>query len=256
VNRGVHPAAAEGFEREAEAYERGRPSYPAAATSFLIRTLDIGPGRVVADVAAGTGKLTAALAATGADTIAIEPVASMRAVLARSLPSARVIDGTAERSGLADSSLDAACVAQAFHWFDGALAVAEFARVLRPGGRLGIVFNVRDESDPIQAGLELIWEPHRGDTPTHRFGAWRQAFDGTATFTPLVLRSFPNEQHVTIDELVDRVVSVSFIATLDARERARVADQVRELAGDRSTITLRYRTDVFWTERISGRRAP
>ena len=252
----VHPAAAEGFDREAEAYDRGRPGYPDDAAAFLLETLGMRPGRVVADVAAGTGKLTRMLVASGADVIAIEPVRAMRDILARSLPTARVLDGTAERSGLPDESLDAVGVAQAFHWFDGEAAVAELARILRPTGRLAIVFNVRDESDPDQAALASIWEPHRGDTPTHRFGAWKRAFARTEAFVPLAERSFTHAQHVTVDELVDRVISVSFIARLESREREDVARQVRELGAGRASIALPYRTDVFWTERISARRAP
>ena len=245
----VHHAAARGFDLQADAYDRGRPGYPAEAIAFVIETLRIGPGATVVDLAAGTGKLTRELVPTGAELIAIEPVAGMREVLSRSLPDVLVTDGTAESLPLDDASVDGVVVAQAFHWFDGPRALAELARVLRPGGRLAVVFNVRDERDPVQAALERVWEPYRGDTPTHRTGAWQRAFEPADRFTPLVHRAFANDQRVSADQLVDRVVSVSFIATLDEAQRAAVEAEVRTLLADEAEVVLPYRTDVFWTER-------
>lgn len=249
----VHQAAARGFDLQADAYDRGRPGYPAEAIAFVIETLGIGPGATVVDLAAGTGKLTRELVPTGAELIAIEPVAGMREVLSRSLPDVLVTDGTAESLPLDDASVDGVVVAQAFHWFDGPRALAELARVLRPGGRLAVVFNVRDERDRVQAALERVWEPYRGDTPTHRTGAWQRAFEPADRFTPLVHRAFANDQRVSADQLVDRVVSVSFIATLDEARRAAIEAEVRTLLADDAEVVLPYRTDVFWTERASGR---
>ena len=215
----------------------------------MIETLRIGPGATVVDLAAGTGKLTRELVPTGAELIAIEPVAGMREVLSRSLPDVLVTDGTAESLPLDDASVDGVVVAQAFHWFDGPRALAELARVLRPGGRLAVVFNVRDERDRVQAALERVWEPYRGDTPTHRTGAWQRAFEPADRFTPLAHRAFGNDQRVSVDQLVDRVVSVSFIATLDDAQRAAIEAEVRTLLADDAEVVLPYRTDVFWTER-------
>lgn len=245
----VHHAAARGFDRQADAYDRGRPGYPAEAIEFVIETLRIGPDATIVDLAAGTGKITRDLVPTGAELIAIEPVAGMREVLSRSLPDVRVADGTAESLPLDDASVDGVVVAQAFHWFDGPRALAELARVLRPGGRLAVVFNVRDERDPVQAALERVWEPYRGDTPTHRTGAWQRAFEPAEPFTPLAHGAFRNEQRVSSDQLVDRVVSVSFIATLDGAQRAAVEAEVRSLLADEAEVVLPYSTDVFWTER-------
>jgi SAM-dependent methyltransferase len=249
----VHHAAALGFDRQADAYDRGRPGYPAEAIAFVVETLGIGHGAAIVDLAAGTGKLTRELVATGAEVIAIEPVAGMRQVLTRSLPDVRpdirVADGTAESLPLDDASVDGVVVAQAFHWFDGPRALAELARVLRPGGRLAVMFNVRDERDRVQAALERIWEPHRGDTPTHRTGAWQRAFEPANRFGPLRHQAFGNDQRVSADQLVDRVVSVSFIATLDEAGRAAVEAEVRTLLADEDEVVLPYRTDVFWTER-------
>ena len=138
----IHDTAARGFPLATQAYEQGRPTYPSAAAARLERELGLRSGRVVLDLAAGTGKLTALLVGTRATVIAVEPVAEMRAALERALPSVTAYPGTAEAIPLDDSSVDAVTVGQAFHWFRGDEALAEIHRVLRPGGGLGIVFNV------------------------------------------------------------------------------------------------------------------
>jgi SAM-dependent methyltransferase len=245
----VHPAAAHGFDVTAGAYERGRPDYPEDAVEFLCDRLRIAPGRTVLDLAAGSGKLTRALLPTGASLIGVEPVAGMREALQASLPAIAVLDGTAEAIPLDDGSVDVVVVGQAFHWFDGERAIPEIARVLRPRGGLAIVFNVRDEDDPMQAALSEIWEPHRGDTPTHRTVSWRDAFMEQEVFTPLEHRAFRHEQRVDREQLVDRVGSVSFIAILAPSERERVAEQVRSLVPDGEVVSLPYRTDVYVADR-------
>ena len=143
----VHKAAQQGFEKEAQAYARGRPDYPAALSAWLAQALGLGPGREVADVGAGTGKFTALLATTGATVVGVEPVDAMRAKIdALQLPTVRAMAGTAQAIPLSAATLDAVVCAQAFHWFATRDALDEFHRVLRPGGKLGLVWNVRDES--------------------------------------------------------------------------------------------------------------
>src|SRR5690349_24104856 len=127
----IHRAASTGFALSAAAYERGRPGYPPAALAWLSERLRLGSGRAVVDLAAGTGKLTRPLADTGAEVVAVEPVAEMRARIGPA--AARAHDGTAEAMPLPDASADAVTVGQAFHWFDGPVALAEIHRVLRPG---------------------------------------------------------------------------------------------------------------------------
>ena len=139
----VHAIARAGFGAEAEAYDRARPSYPPDALRWLTGNLGIRPGRRVADLAAGTGKLTALLAPAGADLVAVEPVGAMLARLRARLPGLPALSAVAEALPFAPDSLDAVVVAQAFHWFDADRALAELARVVRPGGRLGLVWNAR-----------------------------------------------------------------------------------------------------------------
>jgi SAM-dependent methyltransferase len=219
----IHPSAAVGFARVAEAYERGRPDYPPEAIAWLAGELDLRAGRTVVDLAAGTGKLTRPLAALGCAVIAIEPVAEMRAAIG---PGVRALAGTAEAIPLPDRSADAVTVGQAFHWFDGERALREIDRVLRPGGALALVWNRRTLEAPIHAKIEEIVAPHRGSAPAHRSNAWRAAFAGVE----LLEREFAFTQRLDADGLADRVGSTSFIAALDEPVRADVLAHTRELA--------------------------
>ena len=192
--------SAEHFGSAAEVYERGRPGYRSEVVAYIADTLDLRPGRVVVDLAAGTGKLTRELVPTGADVIAVEPVAGMRDQLTAVLPGVDVRDGTAEAMPLADGAADAVTVAQAFHWFRGDEALAEISRVLRPGGRLLLAWNRRDLNDPLNGAISELVEEHRGDTPAHATGKWREVFSRTELFGPLHEVQLPGtEQWVDAD---------------------------------------------------------
>ena len=231
----LHPATL-GFQLAADAYERGRPDYPAAAIEWLVERLDLRPGRTVVDLAAGTGKLTRLLVPSGAEVIAIEPIAEMRA----KIEDAHVLEGTAEAIPLADESADAVTVAQAFHWFRAEEALAEIRRVLRPGGGLAVVWNVRDESDPIHAAASAIMRPLEAKAPRRGKRNWRDEIDASETAT------FEHEQFVDEDAFVERFTSVSFVAAAPAEVRAGVEEQLRVLARDAGTrIRLPYVTEIY-----------
>ena len=252
----IHRAAAVGFSAGADAYERGRPDFPAEAVAFLAETLDLRPGRTLLDLGAGTGKLTRMLVPTGARVLGLEPVEAMRGGLARLVPEALPLGGVAEALPLRDGTVDAAVAAQAFHWFDAHAAVAELHRVLVPNGPVGLVWNVRDERTPWVAEMTRLIEPHGGDTPTQRHGAWRVAFEESDLFSPLELGTFTHEQRLTVEGAVDRVLSISFIAELDDDARRDVTDAVRRLLATdpetrgRDEVVLPYRTDVWWCRRL------
>jgi SAM-dependent methyltransferase len=233
----VHRAAATGFARSVEAYERGRPDYPPDAIAYLQRELDLRRGRTVVDLAAGSGKLTRQLVPLGCEVIAVEPVDEMRAAIGASI---RTLKGTAEAIPLPDASADAVTVAQAFHWFDGPKALAEIARVLRPGGTLGLVWNRRPiESSPLHAAISEIINPYRDDAPAHATGAWRDAFASGE----LTEWTHAWCQRMDADALADRVGSTSFVAALDDAERERVLARVRALAAD-GPVDLPYVCEV------------
>jgi SAM-dependent methyltransferase len=240
--------SAAGYARSVAAYQRGRPGYPHAAVDFLAAMLRLGPGRTVVDLAAGTGKLTRPLIATGAEVVAVEPVAEMRAVLPAG---ARAVDGTAEAIPLAKESADAVVVAQAFHWFDGDAALAEIHRVLRPGCALALVWNRRRMDEPVNRAIEELIAPHRGRPSALHTGAWRVALERTELFGPLEERAFPNEQFLDPDGLVDRIASVSFIAALDEKERTKVLSAARAISGP-AGVTIRQDTEVQVADRLES----
>ncbi|HUJ77625.1 MAG TPA: class I SAM-dependent methyltransferase [Thermoplasmata archaeon] len=261
----LHPSV-RGFDRAAPAYERGRPDYPASAVAWLARVLGLHRGATVVDLACGTGKLTRALRPTGAAIVAVEPIPGMRAEFVRAVPGIPVVPGTAESIPLPDDFADAVLVAQAFHWFRPGPAVREIARVLRPRGGVGIVWNTRDDRAPVSHGISQIVDRYRRGTPPgpgivrrtpdRRSERWRSAFDRPdGPFLPLRHRTFDHVQRLDAKTLVDRVLSVSYIAIQSAPERRRIACEVRALlpAGRSGrpvgALRLPYRTDVYWTRR-------
>ncbi len=257
MTHAIHPTAELGFTLGADAYERGRPSYPPGAVAAIAEALGLGAGRTLLELGAGTGRLTSLLAPTGARLLAVEPVAAMRARLLDAVPGVEAVGGTAEAIALPNASVDAIAVAQAFHWFDAVRALSEMHRVLRPGGRAALVFNRRDESVPwVRAMGEAI---HRlsGDAPQVAAGDWREALGLSALFGPWQALSFRHVQRLTPDGVLDRAASVSYVAAAEPARRAAVLEEVRAaLAADPATagaaeVELPYETEVLWAERLS-----
>ncbi|HTP19811.1 MAG TPA: methyltransferase domain-containing protein [Solirubrobacteraceae bacterium] len=246
----IRDEAARGFQHGAEAYERGRPGYPPEAVKWLWRELRLGPGRTVLDVAAGTGKLTRELVPSGAAVVAVEPVAGMMAVLEQVVPGATALSGTAEALPLSDQSVDAITVAQAFHWFDGPAAVVEFHRVLRPGGRFGLIWNRRNVDEPIHRAVREIIEPYHRDSPSHYRGEWRRPVEDGGLFAAASHIEVPSEQVLGADSFVDRFNSISYIAALPEAERASVTERLRAVASQAGEpIRLGYTTEAYVYDR-------
>ncbi len=172
----IHPAAAQGYAAQADAYARGRPDYPPAVRGWLRAALGLGPGKRAIELGAGTGKFTPNLQAIGAHVFAVEPVAAMRAQLHLQHPDLAVLGAAAEHLPLPDACVDAVVCAQSFHWFAHASALAEIKRVLKPGGALGLIWNVRDERIGWVAALAAIVAPYEGGAPRYHSQRWRKLF--------------------------------------------------------------------------------
>jgi len=234
-----------GFARGSALYERARPGYSDQVVDHLVASLAIGPASRVLDIAAGTGKLTRALVATGASVVASEPSAAMREVFTSILPDSAQVGATAEQLPFADRSFDAVTVAQAFHWFDAPAALAECARVLRPGGGLALVWNERDESDPVVAELTRIskWDVHQPYPVGMDFGP---VIDASRAFGPVTRSRFRFTQLLDRDAFVEQVASRSYIAVLDDDRRGVILDGVAALAARLDEpIPLPYVAEIF-----------
>ncbi|MGH7609492.1 MAG: class I SAM-dependent methyltransferase [Candidatus Dormibacteria bacterium] len=246
----IHPAAQVGFARVAAAYERGRPDYPQAAVGWLAARLGLGAGRLVVDLGAGTGKLTRQLLPFGSRVLAVEPVAEMADQLRQAVAGVEVRATTADHTGLASGSVDAVTAGQAFHWFADPPTLAEIHRVLRPRGRLGLVWNRRDPRSPLWVEINQLLRPLQQGTPEHSTGDWRRRLEASGLFGPMESRAFEHEHRLTREGLLDRVLSLSFVGVLDASTQARLRERVLELASEffpepARRVTLLYRTEVF-----------
>ncbi len=236
-----HAQRAASFGAAVAEYERGRPTYPPEAVDWLLPR----SARRVLDLGAGTGKLTGRLVERGLDVVAVEPSAGMREQLARSLPAVMLLDGTAEAIPLPDSSVDAVLVAQAWHWVDPVRAVPEVARVLVPGGRLGLVWNVRDEREEWVRRLGRILHGNDDGRPSPVVGP---------PFGPVERHDVGWRYRLDRDALIDLAASRSYVITLEPAERAGLLARVRTLidthpalatAGD---IELPYITECYRAE--------
>ena len=252
----VHDSASKGYQAGAGTYVTGRPGYPPEASQWLGDVLGVGPGRSTIEIGAGTGKFLPLLEECGGRILALEPVDAMRERLAKDHPGVEAIAGTAEAIPLPDASMDVVVCAQAFHWFASAAALAEIRRVLVPGGRLGLIWNVRDESVPWVAALSKITDALEGDTPRYRTGAWRHVFPAPG-FAFIGERQARNVHVGSAEQvIVGRTLSVSFIAALPADRRDAVAREVRALIADtpelagRDSIAFPYETRMFAYRRI------
>lgn len=236
-----------GFGRAADAYVAGRPDYPAPAVAWLVDG-----ARDVADVGAGTGKLTAGLVAQGCRVTAVEPDAGMLDALRTQVPTAAARSGSAEALPLADATVDAVVFGQAWHWVDVSRASAEAARVLRPGGALGLIWNVRDVDVPWVRELGRIMHGSAAEEAIET-GAIRVA----PPFGPLERREWRWNRSMTADGLVAMAASRSYVIALPEGERAEVLARVRALAEGEadagSRVALPYTTVAFRTRVVPFR---
>lgn len=250
--RGDDPASvrdrAASFGRAARVYALSRPAYPDAAVTWLLPD-DAGAHTRVLDLAAGTGKLTTSLVARGLQVTAVEPSDAMRDELHSALPGVEAVAGLADAIPLEDASVDAVLVGQAWHWFTPETAVPEVARVLRPGGRLGIVWNVRDHTvDWVDEFTRIV---HRGDSlaPTHRTP--RLGVDGPGLFGPVEHTTVPWTDTTTPAGLRALAASRSYLLTLPTTAREALLDEVDHLTthhpalAGREELHLPYRAECW-----------
>jgi len=228
------------------AYETGRPEYPADAVEWMLQPArSEGRSVRVADVGAGTGKLTRALVEAGGQVVAVDPDAAMLEALREAVPGVPTFVGTGEALPLPDEALDAVVFGRAWHWVDPVLASTEVGRVLRPGGVLGLIWNIRDERVDWVAEMTQIMHGSNAEVMLAEGGPEvAQPFDG------LESRSWEWSRAMTREMLFDMAHSRSYVITAEPAERERID---RELGAvfDRVGVTgdgvvdLPYVTTAF-----------
>ena len=251
---------ARSFGRIAAEYDAVRPDYAPEAVERMQEALELGPQARVVDLAAGSGTLTRALARAFADVVAIEPDDDMRAVLARRLPEVELFVGTAEQIPLPDASVDAMFVADAFHWFDGSKAVAEFDRVLRPGGGVALLWNLwwNDGEDgtsdsldpPLPAAARALFDDVY--VRSGRAAARAEKADPVASFEDSAfgrpaMELFERRRRLSGVEVLDLYATVSAVASLSVAEREALKQEVAPLLGPSYDLTIT--TVLYWARR-------
>jgi SAM-dependent methyltransferase len=246
--------ATDRFTGRAGHYARHRPLYPAALLETLVADAVLRPGDLVADVGAGTGILSELLLRNGNAVVAVEPNASMRdglAPLQRAWPSLRVTGGTAEATQLAQASVNIVVAGQAFHWFDPVPAKREFARILRPGGRIALVWNVRDKtSTPFLRGYEAMLDRYAPEYARLKAGPIDlpvlEAFFAPGGFEA---RNFPHHTVYDLAGLEGLLCSTSYAPQPgDASHASMRAELGRLFAANArdGAVTMQYQTQLFF----------
>jgi SAM-dependent methyltransferase len=252
------------LDRWPEDYERGRPGWPPEVVDLA----GLPSAATVLDLGAGTGKLTRLLVPAFGRVVAVEPAEAMRRLLVTLCPEAEALAGTGQEIPLPDTSVDAVFAAQAFHWFDDERALADIARVLRPGGALVLMWNLpAGPTEPSIAAVEQLLNERapKGDLgydpldlggPRSVSGEWHRAF-ATAPFEPLREERLPNPQMLDREGLVAFFASMGWLADLPDAERLPLLDEVRSLLTARE-YRRPWETHVHWTRlpaTRSGRRS-
>jgi SAM-dependent methyltransferase len=239
-------ALAGSFGNVAELYDRVRLDYSDVALDRLCAGLGLAGEAEVLDLAAGTGRLTRKLAQRFGRVVAVEPNASMRALI----EGVETLEGTAERIPLPDDDFDAVFVADAFHWFEWPVALVEIARVLRPRGGLGLIWNYWWEVEPPipDAALELL-NARFSESGARRLWdeeSWRDGFAGSP-FEPLTEETLIERVDVDGSRLVELYLTTSSMAVLPEDERQRLGRQLARLVAGNFTIPVQV--VLAWTRR-------
>jgi SAM-dependent methyltransferase len=222
----LHPLAVH-FPTVAEAYERGRPEYPPAVVGAIAAELRIAPDVPVLDLAAGTGKLTRALLSAGLNVVAVEPQSSLREILTASVGPERVREGFAEAIPLPAESVGAVTVADAFHWFRPAEALAEIGRVLRPGGGLAVISTSPDWSEASWVHeVGTLMANLRPEHPHFDGPPWRETVRDAGGWTPLREVRVSASQAAHPEQILDYIASVSWMAGLPEPQRTETLAQI------------------------------
>lgn len=245
----LHPLVA-GFS-DAQAYERGRVGYPPHAVDAIAKTLGLAPGASVLDLGAGTGKLSRALVTAGYDTVAVEPLEQMRAILLDAIGAERVREGSAEAIPLDDDSVDGITCADSFHWFDERRAMPELRRVLRPRGGVAILRAEPQVTAPWTEELGKLVLGYRHEHPAFDGRPAAAALEEDPAFGPVSEQVIAGRFDTDRDGILASIASMSFIGRLPGAERREVLERVDALLQREHVTDASYDVNFrMWSARL------
>ncbi|BFZ54218.1 hypothetical protein PYCC9005_001251 [Savitreella phatthalungensis] len=235
----VHATSQTSFTSNASLYDKARPSYIPEAVDALIANAELKQGSKVLDLACGTGKFTALLAAKGIfDLEAAEPSPGMIDVFKQVVPGVKITQAGAYDLPFPDNHFDCVTIAQAFHWFADETALTEIARVIKPGGHLACIWNLEKYMGESKSKLgnrlfEVVQIAHDGKVPQYRKGDWRTAMDATKQFQlPFGEWTKDFELHYTEEQIWERSLSKSFITSLDPETKEKCKQDIAQAFKD------------------------
>jgi SAM-dependent methyltransferase len=242
------------FTDRTDDYVKYRPSYPSDAIDAIVAGLEGPPVRTAADIGAGTGISARLLGDRGLSVVAVEPNREMRDA---ATPHPRVVwrEGTAETTGLETGSVHLVSAAQAFHWFRAEESLREFARILRLGGRLSLMWNRRRSDDAFTAGYRAAILEVGGDSAVERMDFDAALITKSGLFSPARLFAFPFHQALDFTGLVGRAMSASYVPKTGPGA-AKLTDLLSVLhahyADSQGMVKLMYTTEVYLAETLAG----
>lgn len=236
-------------------YVAYRPKYPAAVLEFLRAELNLSPSSIVADVGAGTGILTEMFLRNGNTVYAVEPNEAMRAAAENSLgafPNFKSVNGAAEATTLAHSSVDFVTAAQAFHWFDAERALVEFARILKDGGWVVLLWNMRrTDSTPFLKELERILRAYGTDYERVAADNPGEELMGRVFPRGFGTQMFPHEQIFDYAGLRGRWLSASYVPLAGHPNHEPMFDALRRAFDEyntNGTVSIEYDTVIYYSQ--------
>ena len=239
------------FTNRAKDYAKYRPSYSSAIIDCILDGL-ASDRLTAADIGAGTGISSRLLADRGVKTIAVEPNAAMREVAQRH-PLVKWNDGNAENTKLSDASIDLITCFQAFHWFDPEPTLKEFARILKPKGRLAAVWHNRDRDDKFTSEYSELTRIASDGNSELRYGTER-FLRNTCWFDTIRHLIFPYQQALDLQGLIGRAMSTSYIPRTGAKHEQFIQDLTdlyQRYCDEEGLVYLQYKTSLYLTERSS-----
>lgn len=250
------------FTGLAETYARFRPSYPAHGIDFIMARCGLEKASLLVDVGCGTGIASRLFAARGINVIGVEPNAEMRCAAAAEAnadakkPSLTYREGRAESTGLEAAVADAVLSAQAFHWFEPVATLREFHRILKPDGWTILMWNERDERDPVTAayGAVIRTADDAGAIEGSRQTRAGEVLRANPLFRQAEQVKFYNQQSLDEEGLLGRAFSVSY-APREASEREAWADRLKAVFRQyqwNGRVELRYQTTIYVAQRHGG----